>query len=107
MGDDKLDSMLYAIDRETGEKFAIGKTTSRLTDVEIENNSIANLGETLEAEMIINLKTITKKRFIKLLMSKSYQRNEAIKIHKEYMKKYKVRSRIGLEFFIVTREEDN
>lgn len=80
MGDDKIDAMLYAI---------------------------ANLGETSEAEMIINLKTITKKRFIKLLMAKGYQRNHAIKLHEKYMEKYKLRSRIGLEFFIATREEDN
>ena len=109
MGDDKLDAMLYAIDRETKEKFVIGKGISELTTDEIseENNTIANLGENLSTEMIIKLRKITKKRFIKLLMSKSYQRNEAIKMHNEYMQKHKARSRISLEFFIATREEDN
>jgi len=34
---------------------------------EEENNTIANLGENLSTEMIIKLKTITKKRFIKTL----------------------------------------
>jgi len=109
MGDDKLNAMLYAIHRDTKEKFAIGKVISELTTDEMleveENNTIANLGENLSTEMIIKLKTITKKRFIKLLMAKGYQKNQAIKIHNEYMQKHKARSRIGLEVFINIRDK--
>lgn len=48
--------------------------------------------------------TITKKRFIKLLMSKGFQRNESIKIHQEYMKNHKYRSRIGLEAYLLFKD---
>ena len=49
-------------------------------------------------------KVITKKRFIKLLMSKGFQRNDATKIHKEYMQKYKHRTRIGLEMYFISKD---
>ena len=41
-----------------------------------------------------------KKRFIKLIMSKGYQKNEAYKMHQEYMKKYKSRTLIGFTIFL-------
>ena len=44
-------------------------------------------------------KAITKKRFIKLLMGMGHQRNEANKMHQEYMKLNKLRTEIGLIFF--------
>ena len=44
-------------------------------------------------------KTITKKRFIKLLMSKGFQRNQAKKMHQEYIRKYKYRTQLELEIF--------
>lgn len=57
---------------------------------------------TVEAENIsfsFIPKAITKKRFIKLLMGMGHQRNEANKMHQEYMKTHKSRSEIGLIFF--------
>lgn len=50
--------------------------------------------------MIVMPKTMKKKRFIKLIMSKGYQRNKANKIHQEYMEKYKYRTMIGLMVFL-------
>ena len=35
-------------------------------------------------------------------MARSYQKNQAIKMHNEYMQKFKVRSRLGLEVFMMT-----
>lgn len=44
-------------------------------------------------------KTITKKRFIKLLMAKGFQRNQAKRMHQEYIRKYKYRTQLNLEIF--------
>lgn len=106
MGDDVLDSMLYAINKETGEEFAVGGITKipKLAPGGIVNDiePVSNLGDDFEAEITVRLKTITKKRFIKLLMAKGYQRNDAIKIHKNYMDEHKfIRSRLGLEIFVI------
>ncbi len=106
MGDDAVDSMLYAINKETGEEFAVGGIVEMpklahggIVDCEMPMES---LGENLEAEITVKLKTITKKRFIKLLMAKGYQRNDAIKLHEKYMNEHEfVRSRLGLEIFII------
>lgn len=54
---------------------------------------------------LIKLKTMTKKRFIKLVMSQGYQRNDALKIHNEYMKKYNSRNKLCLMFFIASYKE--
>ena len=40
-------------------------------------------------------KTITKKRFIKLLMGEGIQRNDAIKMHEMYMKEHSMRTKLG------------
>lgn len=52
-----------------------------------------------EIEIEVKLKTITKKRFIKLLMSMNHQRNEANIMHEEYMKMNKFRTELGMIFF--------
>lgn len=49
---------------------------------------------------IIRLKTIKKKRFLKLLMSKGYSRNEARIIHNKYIKKHKERTILGMDSFL-------
>lgn len=49
---------------------------------------------------IIRLKTIKKKRLLKLLMSKGYSRNEAITIYNKYMKKHKQRTILGMDSFL-------
>lgn len=106
MGDDSIDSMLYAINKETGEEFAVGGITEipKLAPGGIVDCGMPKgvLGENFEAEIAVSLKTITRKRFIKLLMAKRYQRNEAIKIHEKYMNEHNfARSRLGLEIFII------
>lgn len=57
-----------------------------------------------ELEIPIRFKLITRKRFIKLVMSRGYQRNEAEKIHNEYMLKLGTRTRIGMEVFLASRD---
>lgn len=103
MGNDTVDEMLYAINRETGEKFKIG-TQVKLAPGGIQKEikePILTGGR--DFDFIVKLKTITKKRFIKLLMAKGYQRNQAIKIHQQYMLNNRfVRSRLGLEVFVAT-----
>ena len=49
---------------------------------------------------IIKLKTVKKKRLLKLLMSKGYSRNEAITIYNKYMKKHKQRTILGMDSFL-------
>lgn len=107
MGDDAVDSILYAINKETGESFAVGRTVEipELAPGGIEDCEppIGTLAEDTAGEITVRLKTIKKKRFIKLLMAKGYQRNEAIKMHKEYMNEHRlIRSRLGLELFVIT-----
>lgn len=93
--------MFYAINTKTGEKTEIGKGSTipesapggmDFKDVVFE--------EFVGAEEIeVKLKTITKKRFIKLLMGMGYQRNEANIMHEEYMKMNKFRTELGMIFF--------
>ena len=109
MGDDTIDSMLYAINRETGEKFKIGTQVPKLAPGGIQKEikePILTGGR--DFDFIVKLKTITKKRFIKLLMAKGYQKNQAIKMHQEYMLNNRfVRSRLGLEIFVATYNIDS
>lgn len=105
MGDDAVDSMLYAINKETGEKFAIGGVigTPELAPGGIIDEKPCVFGETEGSfECAVQIKTITKKRFIKLLMAKGFQRNYAIKMHEIYKNRYGSRSRLGLELFVAT-----
>jgi len=51
----------------------------------------------------INFNPITRKRFIKLVMSRGYQRNEAKKMHEEYMLELRQRTRFGIEIFLMFR----
>lgn len=69
---------------------------------------VADLRKSKSGELTLTVlpKTITRKRFIKLLMGRGCQRNTAIKIHQEYMKLYKNRTMIGMIFFISFYEEN-
>lgn len=107
MGEDdhKLNGIFYAINGSTGEMKPLGETTLEIPELApggIENNELASLGKVInetEIEIPIIPKTITKKRFVKLLMGMGYQRNEANKMHQEYMKLNKFRTELGMTFF--------
>lgn len=106
--DHKLDLLYYAIDKICLEMKPLGKTIEipKLVQGGIDNNGISSLGELVnEIEILIIPKTITKKRFIKLLMGMEYQRNKANKMHQEYMKSNKFRTKIGL--MLCTYGSDN
>lgn len=112
MGEDnhKLNAIFYAINGSTGEMKPLGETTleiPQLTSGGIIYEEISSLGELVnEAEIEIPVipKTITKKRFIKLLMGKGYQRNKANKMHQEYMQLNRFRTEMGLVFFEIFYE---
>lgn len=103
MGDDTIDAMIYAINKETGEQLAIGRGCElpKLAPggLEFENVFFEEFIGEDEIEIAVMPKTITKKRFIKLLMGMGYQRNEANKMHEEYMKLNKFRTELGMTFF--------
>lgn len=103
MGEDVQNAKLYAINKETGEEIELGTIleTAELETAETGNSysEIENINE-FEADLEVVIKTISKKRFIKLLMGKRIQKREAIKIHNIFMKRYKHRTEIGLELFI-------
>ena len=98
MGEDFQTAKLYAINQETGEEIELG---TLVETVEAENpyTDVEGITE-YETEIDIPLNIITKKRFIKLLMGKRIQKREALKIHDLFMKRYKHRSKIGLELFV-------
>ena len=98
----------YSLNGETGEMKELGKITSiseakvgKATGEKNECVGFCNVGANQTGELTLEVmpRTITKKRFIKLLMGMGYQKNEATKMHNEFMKKYKFRSVIGLIFF--------
>lgn len=104
MGEDahKLNGIFYTINGSTGEMKPLGETTieiPELTPGGIIDEKILDVGEIGEIEIPLNPKTITKKRFIKLLMGMGHQRNETNKMHQEYMQLNKLRTEIGLIFF--------
>ena len=116
MGEDsELSTLFYAIVGSDEEMKPLGKTELNLIDEESKNPkyaeggiknkcvAFAEVGEngfSGELELIVTPKTMKKKRFIKLIMSKGYQKNEAYKMHQEYMKKYKSRTLIGFTIFL-------
>jgi len=93
---------VVAMDLITGEEIEIGQASisdsSKVSEEYIHRKT--RLGESYNGDFIINPKKITKKRFIKLLMSKGIQRNIANIIHQEYMKTHEVRTYIGMWVFI-------
>lgn len=109
MGEENKPSIFcYSIDGATGEMRKLGKIAStsevkvgKATGEKNECVGFCNVGanQTVELTLEVKPRTITKKRFIKLLMGMGYQKNEAIKMHNEFMKKYKFRSVIGLICF--------
>lgn len=109
MGEEKRPSVVcYSINGATGEMKKLGKIAStsevkvgKATGEKNECVGFCNVGENQTGELTLEVKprTITKKRFIKLLMGRGYQKNEALKMHDEFMKKYKCRSVIGLVCF--------
>lgn len=103
MGDDATDAVLYAINCKTGEKFKIGTKIPKLAPGGIAFKEPIIFEEPVESfECMVKIKTITKKRFIKLLMAKGFQKKDAIKMHEIYKRKYKSRSMLGLEMFVAT-----
>ena len=98
MGDNFQTAKLFAINQETGEEIELGTITEPI-ELESPYTDVEAITE-YEAELEINLKTISKKRFIKLLMGRRIPKREAIKIHDLFMKRYKHRSEIGLDLFI-------
>lgn len=114
MGEDqKTGAIFYSIDGSTGEMKPLGE--GRLVEMpkfangELEEEKymdLAKLGEGANFECTIVPKTITKKRFIKLLMSVGYQRNEANKMHQEYMEKHKIRTKIGMICFEIFYKQE-
>lgn len=107
MGEENKPSIFYySLNGETGEMKELGKISSiseieEIKPSESENIDFDNLGEGFNEEATVTIipRTITKKRFIKLLMGHRYQKNEAIRMHKEYMSTHKVRTKIGLTIF--------
>lgn len=109
MGEENKPSIVcYSLNGETGEMKELGKITSiseakvgKATGEKNECVGLYNVGANQTGELTLEVmpRAITKKRFIKLLMGMGYQKNEAIKMHNEFMKKYKFRSVIGLFCF--------
>lgn len=103
MGEDAVDAMFYAIKDSDEEIKPLGKIADieipKVDSGEIIKNNIPILTGGYSAEISIIPKTITKKRFIKLLMSMNHQRNEANIMHEEYMKMNKFRTELGMIFF--------
>lgn len=111
MGEENKPSIFcYSINGATGEMKELGKIAStsevkvgKATGEKNECVGFCNIGAsqmgTGELTLEVIPKAIKKKRFIKLLMGIGYQKNEAIKMHDEYMKKYKSRTVIGLVCF--------
>lgn len=103
--DKKLGAVFYSINGSTGEMKTLGETTLEIPELAprgIIDEEISSLGELVnetEIEIPVIPKIITKKRFIKLLMGMRYQRNEANKMHKEYMEINKFRTELGMTFF--------
>lgn len=109
MGEENKPSIVcYSLNGETGEMKELGKIAS-ISEVKVgkatgEKNEcvgFCNVGANQTGELTLEVmpRAIKKKRFIKLLMGMGYQKNEAIKMHSEFMKKYKFRSVIGLICF--------
>lgn len=107
MGEENKSSVVYySLNEETGEMKKLGKISSiseceEIKPSESENIDFGNLGEGSNEEATVTIipRTITKKRFIKLLMGHGYQKNQAIRMHEEYMSTNKVRTKIGLMIF--------
>lgn len=109
MGEENKTSVVcYSLNGETGEMKELGKISS-ISEVKVgkatgEKNEcvgFCNVGANQTGELTLEVmpRAIKKKRFIKLLMGMGYQKNEAIKMHSEFIKKYKFRSVIGLICF--------
>ena len=109
MGEENKPSIVcYSLNGETGEMKELGKIASiseakvgKATGEKNECVGFCNVGANQTGELTLEVmpRAIKKKRFIKLLMGMGYQKNEAIKMHSEFMKKYKFRSVIGLICF--------
>lgn len=79
---------------EDGEYKEVKTTPSKPVIIEFadggkipDSSNLAMIGESAELEATITLKTMRRKRFIKLLMSYGIQRNEAYRVAMEYRKK--------------------
>lgn len=105
MGEDdhKLQGIFYSANGSDKEfkKLATTELPKFAPGGEIEEmpifDNVGNNGRSYE--FTVKIRTIKKKRFIKLLMSKGHQRNEAYKMHEEYMRKNKSRTLLQLYIF--------
>lgn len=98
IGEDILKlSNIYAVDNDTG-KAALLKVPKISKGGYVDNYYVdKSLGDSFECT--IKLTTISKKRFIKLLMGEGFQRNEAILMHNAYMKEHNTRTMLGFVIF--------
>lgn len=108
MGEElNLDEVFYMVNGSTEEIKPLEIAEFKPGEI-VDNNKFALLGEKVnevEIEVPVILKTTTKKRFIKLLMGMGYQRNEANKMHDEFLKQYKVRTKLGMMIFEMRYKE--
>lgn len=110
MGEELKLNTLYMTDKE-GNKTELGRIKEvKSNEIESDNKNSDNINIATHIpasyegsiDYIISNKAISKKRFIKLLMGKhKIQRNEAIKIHNEFMKEHKKRTVIDIGFYLM------
>lgn len=107
--DHAIDALFYAINGSTGKMKPLGKGISITEFLKLAPGGLINKNETIltgghSFECVVKLKTITKKRFIKLLMARGIQRNDAIRKQKEYIKRYKNYNKLAMEVFLSIEE---
>ena len=100
MGDNLNPMKLYAINEETGQEIELGTVLENPEVEDCENYFEMPVIENYEGELEVEIKRISKKRFIKLLMARKIQKRDAEKIHNMFMEKYKHRTEIGLNLFV-------
>lgn len=94
----EIEQGLYVINERTGETELIGEcigVAEIISDKSDIKEPIIFEEPIGELECTLQLKTMSKKRFIKLLMGKGIQKQDAKVIHKLYMKKFKHRTMFG------------
>lgn len=109
--DQKINAIFYSIDGTTGKMQPLGQLVEmpKFANEGLEEEKymeLAKLGEGATFECTIVPRTITKKRFIKLLMGMGYQRDTANKMHQKYMDMYKSRTKIGMICFEALYREE-
>lgn len=106
MEEDKLNNAIYMIDKETGQEIKIGSTglyVPKLAKGGVlykEPMTKVDIGENEQLGCLIKIKTITKKRFKKLLMSFGIPRNNVNIFYEAYMELGQPRSLLGMIIFL-------